>query len=168
MLQQSPMAEPASFTLPESAAPKIKALYDYWQSIRPAGDLLPGRRHFDPVDIPELLPNLWMIDVLRDPLRFRFRLVGTEIVRFAGRDVTGLWLDEFFEGYGDSEAFRFHRDCTLTGQPAYRRAGLLFNPAGSPLEAERLYLPLAQDGRHVDILLVMTIYYGNPPRRRRG
>ena len=167
MLQQSPMAEPACFTLPESAAPKIKALYDYWQSIRPAGRLLPGRRHFDPVDIPELLPNLWMIDVLRDPLRFRFRLVGTEIVRFAGRDVTGLWLDEFFENYAQSEACRFHRDCTLTGQPAYRRAGLLFNPTGSRLVAERLYLPLAQDGRHVDILLVMTIYHGNPPRRRR-
>src|SRR3546814_6108920 len=79
------MASPASFILPEDAAPKIKALYDYWQSIRPNDLALPGRRHFDPLDIPELLPNIQMLDVKRDPLRFRFRLIGTEIVRFTGR-----------------------------------------------------------------------------------
>jgi hypothetical protein len=167
MLQQNIMAEPASFTLPEDAAPKIKALYAYWQSIHPAEGVLPGRQHFDPIDIPELLPSLWMVDVVRDPLRFRFRLVGTEIVKFAGRDVTGLWLDEFFENYAGSEAFRIHSDCALTGRPAYRRGGLLFNPTGKRLEAERIYLPLAQDGRQVDILLAMTLYYGDPPRRRR-
>lgn len=161
------MAETATFTLPDDAAPKIRALYDYWLSIRPAPDLLPGRQHVDPIDIPELLSNLWMIDVVREPLRFRFRLIGTEIVKFTGRDVTGLWLDEFLEGYLESEAFRFHRDCALTGRPAYRRGGVLFNPAGARLEAERLYLPLAQDGHQVDILLVMTIYHGSPPRRRR-
>lgn len=167
MLQQSTMAEPAGFTLPEGTAPKIEALYAYWRSIHPAGGGLPGRQHFDPIDIPELLPNLWMIDVFRAPLRFRFRLIGTEIVKFSGRDVTGLWLDEFFENYRESEAFRFHRRVAESGRPAYRRGGLLFDPAGSRLDAERLYLPLAQDGRTVDILLVMTIYHGTPPRRRR-
>src|SRR3546814_18827524 len=84
MVQQSRMPKPPSPTLsaiilPEDAAPKIKALLAYWQSIHPAGGGLPGRRHLDPVDIPELLPNIWMIDVKRGPLRFRFRLVGTEI-----------------------------------------------------------------------------------------
>lgn len=167
MLQQSIMVEPASFTLPKDAAPKIKALYAYWQSIHPAGGGLPGRQHVDPVDIPDLLPNLWMVDVSRNPLRFRFRLIGTEIVKFAGRDVTGQWLDEVIEGYQGSEASRFHRQVVESGRPAYRRGGLLFNPSNAQLEAERLYLPLAQDGRTVDILLVMTIYHGPPPRRRR-
>src|SRR3546814_3761584 len=77
----------------------IKALYDYWQSIRPNDLALPGRRHFDPLDIPELLPNIWMLDVKRDPLRFRFRLIGIDIVRFTGRDSTGQWLDEVYPGY---------------------------------------------------------------------
>lgn len=165
MLQQSIMAEPDSFSLPKDAAPKIKALYAYWQSIHPAGGGLPGRQHFDPIDIPELLPHLWMLDVFRDPWRFRFRLVGTEIVRFAGRDVTGQWLDEVVEGYQDSEAFRAHCQIVESGRPGYRRGGVKFNPSRRDLKAERLYLPLAQDGRTVDILLVMTIYHGPPPRR---
>lgn len=158
------MFEPGSFILPQGSAPKIRALFEYWQSIHPEAGL-PGRQHLDPLDIPQLLPNIWMIDVTRDPLRFRFRLVGTEIVKFVGRDVTGLWLDEFFEGYEASETFHAHRNCTLTGAPAYRKGGVLFNPGQARFEAERLYLPLAQDGKEVDILLVMTRYTGEAPRR---
>ncbi len=159
------MAEPDKFTLPRDCAPKIRALFDYWQSIHPEGGL-PGRQHLDPLDIPQLLPNIWMVDVTRNPLRFRFRLVGTEIVKFVGRDVTGLWLDEFFEGYETSEASHAHRNCALAGEPAYRKGDVLFNPGRADLEAERIYLPLAQDGKEVDILLVMTLYSGEPPRRR--
>ncbi len=159
------MLEPGNFILPQGCAPKIRALFDYWQSIHPESGL-PGRQHLDPLDIPSLLPSIWMIDVTRDPLRFRFRLVGTEIVNFVGRDVTGLWLDEFFEGYEDNESFHTHRNCALTGVPGYRKGSVLFSPRQAELEAERLYLPLAQDGKEVDILLVMTLYVGEPPRRR--
>ena len=167
MLQHCAMSDSAIFSLPDDAAPKIRALYDYWLSIRPADAPLPGRRHLDPLDIPELLPNIWMVDVVRDPLRFRFRLIGTEIVKFAGRDLTGSWLHEVVEGYEGSEAFRFHQRAVETGRPGYRRGGLLFDPSNTGLTAERLYLPLAQDGRTVDILLIMTMYHGRPPRRRR-
>ena len=161
------MATPASFTLPEGAAPKIQVLYNYWQSIHPDSGGLPGRRHLDPVDIPELLPNIWMIDVQRAPLRFRFRLVGTEVVKFTQRDVTGRWLDEIYPDYENTEAFRRHRDCAENGRPSYRKSGVLSNPGRNYIEAERLYLPLAEDGQEVDIVLVMTLYTGDPPRPRR-
>ena len=175
MLQHCAMAETAIFTLPDDAAPKIRALLRYWESIRPRGaesGALPGRRHLDPVDIPELLPNIWMIDVAREGQadtgpRFRFRLVGTEIVKFTGRDATGRWLDETYPGYAESDAFRFHRRVAESGRPDYRRGGVLSNPGRGHIEAERLYLPLADDGRMVDILLVMTLYHGEPPRGRR-
>src|SRR3546814_7649374 len=120
------MASPASFILPEDAAPKIKALYDYWQSIRPNDLALPGRRHFDPLDIPELLPNIWMLDVKRDPLRFRFRLIGTEIVRFTGRDSTGQWLDEVYPGYAESDAFRRSEEHTSELQSLMRISYAVF------------------------------------------
>ncbi|HEY9550412.1 MAG TPA: PAS domain-containing protein, partial [Kiloniellaceae bacterium] len=157
----------SAIILPEDAAPKIKALLAYWQSIHPAGGGLPGRRHLDPIDIPELLPNIWMIDVKRGPLRFRFRLVGTEIVKFTGRDATGCWLDEIYPGYAESDAFAFHSAVAREGKPGYRKGGVLSNPGRSTIEAERLYLPLAEDGRLVDIVLVMTLYDGEPPPARR-
>lgn len=155
------MGTSGCFTLPPNAAPKIKALFDYWRSIHPE-DGLPGRRHFDPMDIPQLLGNIWLLDVTRDPLRFRFRLVGTEIVKFTGRDPTGKWLDEVYPDYEKTEAYRFHRACTLHGAPAYRKSGVLSNPGRDYVEAERIYLPLAEDGKTVDILLIMTLYKGEP------
>lgn len=159
------MAKASSFTLPADVSPKIRELFDYWQSIHPESGL-PGRRNLDPVDIPQLLPNIWMIDVRQDPLRFHFRLVGTEIVKFTGRDVTGLSLSEVYPDYENTDAFRFHRACALGGQPAYRKSGLLSNVGYDHVEAERLYLPLAEDGTTVDILLVMTVFQGAPPRRK--
>jgi hypothetical protein len=44
---------------------------------------------------------------------------------------------------------------------------VLSNPGRNYVEAERLYLPLAEDGQEVDIVLVMTLYIGDPPRARR-
>ena len=174
------MATTTAYTLPEGAAPKIRALFDYWLAIHPAGTgdgaRLPGRRHFDPIDIPELLPNIWMIDVERDAedstkknkiKGFRFRLIGTEIVKFTGRDATGLALDEAYPDYRNTEAYRAHHAVADSGRPGYRKSGVLSNPERGFAEAERIYLPLAEDGRTVDIILVMTLYSGNPPRRRR-
>lgn len=158
------MAKVPFLTLPVDASPKIRELFDYWQSIHPESGL-PGRQHLDPMDIPQLLPNVWMIDVKQDPPCFRFRLVGTEIVKAMGRDVTGLSLGEAYPDYEETDAYRFHRACALNGQPAYRKGGLLSNRGRDRVEAERLYLPLAKDGTTVDILLIMTLYQGEPPRR---
>src|SRR3546814_12692187 len=108
-----------------------------------------------------------MIDVKRDPLRFRLRLVGTEIVRFTGRDATGRWLDEIYPGYAASDAFAFHSAVAREGKPGYRKGGMLSNHSRSDIEAERLYLPLSQSGRHVYTLLVVTLYDRRPPPARR-
>src|SRR5687768_5977288 len=52
----------------------------YWESKR-AGRAMPARRDLDPVlEIPKLVPWVVLVDVLRDPLDFRFRLIGTGIV----------------------------------------------------------------------------------------
>ncbi|HEX3497840.1 MAG TPA: PAS domain-containing protein, partial [Stellaceae bacterium] len=73
--------------------PRIAQFFDYWLSIKP-GNGLPGRQHFDPLDIPLLMPRVWMLDVLRAPLRYRYRLAGTKEVETLQREVTGLMFDE--------------------------------------------------------------------------
>lgn len=58
---------------------------------------MPSRRDLDPVvEIPTLLPNLQLIEIVGN--RFRFRLIGTELAYAFGRDYTGLFVDELFEG----------------------------------------------------------------------
>ena len=76
---------------------RIRKLNDYWQA--KAKGKVPSRSEIDPVDVRELLPNLMMIDILGDPPRFRYRLVGTRVVQYTGFDFTGRCIDEMvFQG----------------------------------------------------------------------
>ena len=61
-------------------------LFAYWRSLFPE-DGLPGRQHFDPVDVPHLLRMLFLVDIVRGgkKIRFRYRLLGTDITSRAGR-----------------------------------------------------------------------------------
>jgi hypothetical protein len=61
---------------PVTAHPKIVQLYEYWRAATPADGGLPSRRDIDPTDIPTLLEHLWLLDVVGEPSRFRFRLRG--------------------------------------------------------------------------------------------
>src|ERR1700687_5864957 len=73
--------------------PLARRLYDHLRSLAPPGGL-PSRQDLVPEDIAPLWSRAWMLDVFRDPLRYRYRLCGTEMVRSLGREVTGEWLDE--------------------------------------------------------------------------
>jgi hypothetical protein len=141
--------------------PKIRVLYDYWQRIHPAPGVLPGRQHFDPLEVHTLLPNIWLIDVVRPQLRFRYRLVGTRITEALG-DTTGRWLDEvhpdFHPGSPTHEnylAVATHRDLSWRrGKP------VLMAYSERCVEIERLLLPLANDGGTVDVILALTVLFG--------
>jgi len=76
---------------------RIHKLNAYW--LARAKGKVPSRSDIDPVDVRELLPNLMMIDMLGDPPRFRYRLVGTRVVQYTGFDFTGRCIDEMvFQG----------------------------------------------------------------------
>jgi len=61
---------------------------DYWDSKR-AGRRMPARRDIEPTEILDLLPYVVLIDVEREPLDFRYRLVGTAVAARFGHDRTG-------------------------------------------------------------------------------
>ncbi len=141
--------------VPESCHPKIRALLDYWQSIHPESGGLPGRQHFDPVEIPELLANLWLIDVVRDPIRFRFRLIGTLVVDYAGEDNTGKWLYERWPNFDDTG----YVSVVESRQPSWARGPSRFRPEKEYYEIERVRLPLAADGENVDMIVALTVFF---------
>lgn len=74
--------------------PKVRALFEYWRSIHPGPGKLPGRAAFEPLAIVSLLPHIMLIDVVGQPPRFRYRLIGTRMVDALAGDFTGQWLDE--------------------------------------------------------------------------
>jgi hypothetical protein len=142
---------------PETWHSTIRALYDYWLSIRPPAGL-PGRQHVDPTAIPRLLSHLFMVDVSRDPLRFRYRLVGTEFAILIGQDLTGRYLDEVHPGF-HSLVLRQYTAVAELGRPAYRKGPIMYARSDKQyLGMERLILPLARNGVDVDIILGVVVY----------
>lgn len=73
-------------------SPRIQRFRDYWNARRAGPDAVPLRADFDPSHLRELLPNIVIMEVERDPLRFRYRLVGTRVAEFNGLDFTGRYL----------------------------------------------------------------------------
>ena len=146
--------------IPEECHPKVRALFDYWRSVHPREGGLPGRQHIDPIDIPHLLPNVWLIDVKRNPYRFRFRLVGTLIVNYAGEDNTGKWFDERLPDFDPSVFI----DVVETGKPSWSRGRSKMRPEKDYYELERVRLPLASDGRTVDMILSLTVFFDSEGR----
>jgi hypothetical protein len=146
---------PYSQMVPEDCHPKVRAIFDYWRSVHPDGGGLPGRQHIDPIDIPQLLPNIWLIDVKRDPYRFRFRLVGTQVVDYAGEDNTGKWFDERLPDFNPSVFI----DVVETGRPSWSRGHSKMRPEKNYYELERVRLPLASDGKTVDMILSLTVFF---------
>ncbi|MBG03470.1 MAG: hypothetical protein CMM59_05280 [Rhodospirillaceae bacterium] len=107
---------------------------------------LPGRQHFDP------------LDVMHDPLTLTVRRAGMEIVDFTGREVTGLDMADLFPGIKSSDAWPSIAKAAETGVIYFRRAKTMSNPEKDFIESERLYLPLAANGRDVDMFLNITVY----------
>jgi len=95
-------------------SPRIHRFLDYWKARRAGPDAIPLRSDFNPTDLRELLPNMLIVDVEHDPLRFRYRLVGTRVVEFNSQEFTGLYLgtigwqeeQQLIDAYTDATANR--------------------------------------------------------------
>ena len=143
---------------------RIAALIEYWLRIQPA-DCLPGRDHFDPLGVPSILPHLVLVDVERDPYRFRCRLMGTAVVTALRNDFTGRYMDEALDDFENSNAFHHRVAVAETWMPSYYKGPSTLSFALDFSDLERVHLPMASDGRTVDIILSAFIYFGADPRR---
>ena len=136
------------------------ALYRLWLKKRTAVSAecrgeLPGRGAFDPLEMPELLPSLTLFDVEREPLRFRIRLVGTAIVAAMGKDTTGLYLDQLDR----IEAVeRRARELVDSKTPYFVSDQPLSWTHRDYKTYSVLGLPLATDGKVVDMLLYSMLF----------
>src|SRR5215470_18008072 len=77
------------------ASPDMNEVHAYWLAKR-GQRRMPSRWDIDPGNLRRLLRNLMLVDVLYNPIRFRYRLIGTNIVDAAGEDRTGQCLESVF------------------------------------------------------------------------
>jgi hypothetical protein len=142
--------------------PDLVRFYDFWLGLR--GDRpMPSRKDFDPLQVgSEFLPNLMLIDVLREPRRYRYRLVGTHVVAASGEDRTGRMFENvgFFKVH-PSVLEQYNR-VVDTGQPLHSFEPFTNFKSGSSYEVDRLLLPMSGDGTAVDMLMVLFHFKTGP------
>ncbi len=134
--------------------PMNETVFAYWRA-RAGAKPIPARGDIDPIiDLGHIVQHLFLVDVERDPLRFRFRLVGTEVADHVGKDMTGKYLDQLVEF--DAQYARVKPDYETTVE---RRAAtvspvrFLTKDGRRHINYERLLLPLSDDGRTVNMIL---------------
>jgi hypothetical protein len=130
--------------------PVLARVLAYWCERR-RGRSMPARRDIDPADLAPLLPHLQLIDVLAGD-RFRYRLVGTELVQAFGRDYTGEHVDELFRGARSDFVASVFRKVRDGRRPLFLRARYS-TVKNLDLLANRLYMPLSEDDHTVNMIL---------------
>ncbi len=137
---------------------RLKELHDYWRR-KAAGRKLPRRADIDPGEIPKLLPDVMLVDVLPGG-RYRYRLIGTANTAAHGINATGRYLDEVLPGpeYRD-HVIGLYDQCVGSRRPVYSES-LFISPQRRVTERHTkvLFLPLSADGERIDIVLVMQVF----------
>lgn len=134
---------------------RLQRLYQYW--IARKGDRrFPARRDIDPIDFAYALGSIMLVDALRDPLRFRVRLHGSDLVRRDGYDLTGKLLDDLPRTDFNLLVIERCRTLVAAGEPILVHLDRILD--GRHRRYEALWLPLSDDGLIVTMLLCALIY----------
>jgi hypothetical protein len=135
--------------------PDLIRFCDIWAALR--GDrAMPSRKDVDVLHIPpEFLPNLMLIDVLHAPRRYRYRLIGTQVVAASGEDRTGETFEnvEFFKA--NPVVLEQYNCVAENRRPLHSLEPFTNFATGATYDVDRLLLPLSSDGRTVDMLMVL-------------
>jgi hypothetical protein len=128
----------------------VRQAYEYWLGKCVRGRL-PGRADLRPEELRAALPYIFLVDVTRDPLGFRFRLVGTRITEWAGQEFTGVAVDEPAYGAQWRRVFDTYAAVVESRRP---QLDIWDAPWASRefVRYERLIAPLSSDGQTIDML----------------
>jgi hypothetical protein len=150
------MTDPADpILLADIQHPGLARLFDYWDKQR-AGREMPARVDIDPLDMSFILGKVALVDVLHDPLRFRFRLHGSGMTQRAGYNLTGRFVDDIPDTEFREAARNGFTTVVTSRRPRYSRRDRVLD--GKRLNYEALILPFSNDGERIDMLMAGLIY----------
>ncbi len=137
------------------STPILRRLYEDWKVRRHCR--IPRRADFDPAALSYILGRLSLIEVWRDPLRFRARVHGTGLSLRLGMELTGKFFDEAPRSKYLEMVMAHFADVVEHERPSF--AWLVNELPHPPIrENEALVLPLSRDGDRVDFLLAGVVH----------
>jgi hypothetical protein len=117
---------------------------------------MPSRDDIDPSEIGEYLGWVCLLEILPSGEDFRLRLVGRALGQYFAHDVNGLTVTEALAPAGTKSARAvLGYAMTAVEKTCVVRAfgDCSFSRPQQPQEFETLFLPLSDDGVHVNMLL---------------
>ncbi len=151
---------------PVSAVRAHEEMFAYWASRRQGGRL-PGRASIQPDHFKRHLPTVSLIDVFGAPPDYRLRLAGTGLYGVYGREITGRGLEDVYA----APAAEYWR-AELNKIVESRRPGVgvhsLAWRGAAHLSILWLRMPLASNGRDVDMILGYDVVIGHQAEMSSG
>jgi hypothetical protein len=138
--------------------PRFRRLADYLSKKAPPGKLA-GRQHIEPTELGALLPWIMLVEVIRPTdgdLRYRIRLVGTEVVAIQGSDGTGRFVEDVLDEKPAAAIIRGYDEIVRSHEPQYRK-GVVATAGRDHVPYRRIAFPLARDGENVDMLIFVFV-----------
>jgi hypothetical protein len=133
--------------------PLLLQLHAYWDAKR-ASRPYPSRNDVDPLELKFILGSLILLDIETEPLRYRYRLFGSEIARRQGLDMTGKYSDQHPWAEFAARTREVYGQVVADGQPRLiRRQGVI---GDQYVDHQTLVLPLGQS--RVEMLLAGVIF----------
>jgi hypothetical protein len=141
----------------EIRSSRCAALLQHWNCLR-GTRAFPSWAEIDPSHFKPILPHVMVIGLEYAPFRAFYRLVGTEIVRFAKFDFTGRYADALnFQDDAAEDWTRFYGEVVEARRPGI---GLLYWVTEGTLRRwiEFMILPLSSNGETIDRCISIEDY----------
>jgi hypothetical protein len=141
-------------------APRLREAYLYWDAKR-RDRLMPTRSDIDPVEIPRLLPYVILIEVVREPLDFRYRLIGTQARDIMRQDFTGKCFSEI-RGKGKESALWYGCEAVVRSKAPISEKTPYVGPERFLRNCENVLLPLSNDRVNVTMIFKVISFERGP------
>jgi hypothetical protein len=145
-------------------SPLVQEAWNYWNQKRGARRM-PSRKDIDPVEIPRLLSSTALVDVLRDPLDFRFRLLGTAIDNISSKNMRGVRFSELPYLNEGNKGWTDYAYVARTGQPLTTDRPYIGKNKMVVRLTDSLF-PLSDDGETVNMVWSFLDIWWVPLRER--
>lgn len=129
---------------------KLRRFHQIWTDLKGAGDL-PLRAEVSPERLGFMLGHVSIIEVLREPLNFRYKLIGTKIEDAGRHGDQGKTVDQIEPACYRDMVSAACRTVVDTAQPLVHQVTYLHHQ--NRVKFERVILPFTVSGGVVEVLL---------------
>jgi len=159
-MPSSSKVEEAGYGVPPAHFdPRLHQMFQYWEGKR-GQHAMPLRSDLEPIiEIPRLLSGVWLLEVQHPDLRFRYRLLGNDVITAGDLPKVGDYLDERPRVGNINETISAFKEVCRTRQPYWRKGMPHLRHDKLVAGLQLISLPIWLDHpEEVGLLMNLTVY----------